>query len=81
MPADEQVWTMIYRGDLGLRVACRGRVPADLMPEAPRRRMAERGDGAKVSDAVRPMLAATWIGLRAAADWVVDAFRWTWLPG
>jgi hypothetical protein len=75
MAADERIWTMIYRGDLGLRIARRGLIPADRMPEALRRRLAERGDGQKLIDAVRPVAAATWRGLAAAVDWVIDAFR------
>lgn len=42
MPADERVWTMIYRGDLAVRVARRGLIPADRLPDAPRVRLGER---------------------------------------
>ncbi len=36
--------------------------------------MAERGDGERIVDAVRPWAAATWHGMNAAGDWVLDAF-------
>jgi hypothetical protein len=75
MPADERVWTMIMRGDLGLRVARRGLIPADRMSEALRLRMAERGDGQRIVDAIRPVVTATVKGLKAAGEWILDAFR------
>jgi hypothetical protein len=74
-PADEAIWTAIYRGDIGLRVARRNLIPADRMPAALRLRLAERGDGQKLLDALRPLVMATWSGMKAAAEWVADAFR------
>jgi hypothetical protein len=75
MPAHERLWTMIYTGDLGLRVARKGYIHASRMPEVLRQRVADLGDGARMMDAGRKVVGATAKGLRAAIEWVVDAFR------
>ena len=72
---------MVFRGDLGLRVARRKLIPADRMPGALRHRMAERGDGEKLWDGSRQVGLATWNGLAAAYEWVADAsVRMMWPP-
>jgi hypothetical protein len=60
MPKHERLWTMIVRGDLGLRVAARGHIPANRMPEILRQRLAQRSDTRKVIDAVRNGLVGAW---------------------
>jgi hypothetical protein len=75
MAADERVWTMIYRGDIGLRAARRGLVPEDRMPEVLRQRMAERTDSQWVFDAGRRVVVGAGGFVAAAWEWVADAFR------
>lgn len=74
MPADERIWTLIFRGDLGLRVARRGLIRRDRMPAALAARLAERSTLQLAYDYVRHAAIAAWKGLGAAARWVADAF-------
>ena len=60
MPAHERTWTMIIRGDLGVRVALRGRIPVSQMPDSLRQRLAQRSDTQKVIDAVCYGIAGVW---------------------
>jgi hypothetical protein len=73
MPAHEGLWVMILNGDLGLRCARKGYIPASPMPEVMRQRVAGLGDGAKMMDVGRKVVGATWKGLRAAIEWFADA--------
>ncbi len=65
MPADECAWTMVICGDLGLGIARRSQTLAGRMPEDLCRRMAERGDGEMLIDAVRPWVRAAVSTARA----------------
>jgi hypothetical protein len=79
MPADERIWTMIYRGDLGLRVARRGLIPADYMNPALRQRLDKRTDSQMVFDAVRRAAVGTW--KLAKATWTCGVDAWRTDPG
>lgn len=68
MPPHERLWTMIYRGDLGLRLARRRLIPTDRIPEVLRQRMAERGDCQMVFDAVRRVCMAIIAWFQPSVD-------------
>ena len=66
MPAHERLWTLIYTGGLGVRVA--RHIPASRMPDVLRQRVNE-------ITATQKVVGATINGLRAVWNWVADAFR------
>ena len=72
MPADERVWTLIYRGDLGVRVARRGLIKRDRMPVALAARLAERSMAQQAYDYGRRGSIAAWVNLKAARAWLFD---------
>jgi len=69
MPADERVWTMVYRGDLAVRVERRGLIPAARMPAHLRHALAQRDVAQLGHDYTRRGVTAAWNLLRSAVDW------------
>jgi hypothetical protein len=61
-----KLWTLIYTGGLGVRMA--RHIPASRLPDVLRQRLAQVTVGQKVMNATRS-------GLRAAGEWILDAFR------
>jgi hypothetical protein len=61
MPADERVWTMVLRGDLGRRVARRGLIPVDRQPDHIKAFLAQRSTTQKLMDVTARMMSAAFV--------------------